>query len=267
MKIGKPDSIGREPRQFTVDGRKFNSMYALSKHYGVSLSKIWKGAVVDGKPIRQVLGLSGAKFTDECIAYIYLVENSLNAKKYVGVTTRKHTARWYEHITAANSVSYANTNLTKAIRKLGIENFSIRVLCRCASKTELSRKEKLYIKKFDTLENGYNARDGGNGIYGNRGKPIQYEGRLFENQSALAKHLGVSSCAISHRRLKGQRVAGIKSKRKRGPFKFRGVEYRHLKDFMQRNSMNYYKAVAMLGTRGFQKGFEGEAKIRYVEKT
>lgn len=264
MKIGKPDSMGREPRQFTVEGTKFNSMYALSKHYGVSLSKIWKGIVIDKKPIRQILGLSGIKFTDKCNAYVYLIENSVNNKKYVGITTRKPEARWYEHVTASNNIAYTNTNLTKAIRKLGAKKFSLKILCRCVSKIELARKEKFYIKKFNTIKNGYNARNGGNGISGNPGKSITYEGRLFENQSALAKYLGVSSCAISHRRLKGRRIAGIKAKRKRGPFKFRGTTYSHLKDFLRRNHMNYYKAITMLG---FQKGFEGEAKIRYVEKT
>lgn len=262
MKKGKPDSLGREPRSFTVEGIKFSSMYALSKHYGVSLSKIWKGVVVDGKPIRQVLGLSGAKFTDKCEAYIYLVENVFNDKKYVGVTTRKPTSRWYEHITAASNPAYTNTKLTKAIRRLGVKNFYIRILCRCHSKVELATKEKFYIEKFDAIENGYNARDGGNGIYGNGGKPIRYEGRLFESQSALAKHLGVSSCAISHRRLRGQRMSGIKSKRRNIPVKYKGKKYSGISEFVKAQRVGYYKAIAML-----QKGFEGEAKIRYVKKT
>lgn len=48
-----------------------------------------------------------------------------------------------------------DTQLYRAMREFGIENFSFEVLEECQL-TELNDREKFYIHKYDTLINGYN---------------------------------------------------------------------------------------------------------------
>lgn len=88
---------------------------------------------------------------------IYKITNKVNGKSYIGQTRYTIEFRWKQHQHKKD-----NTYFHNAIRKYGIENFTIEVLEECDIK-DLSSREIFYIAKFDTFANGYNLTIGGDG--------------------------------------------------------------------------------------------------------
>lgn len=97
--------------------------------------------------------------------YVYLITNTINQKKYVGITTRSIEKRWKEHINASNCESYSNYNdlLHKAIRHYGKDNFKVECIDTSDSEEDLKNKEIYYIGYYHSYmtENGYNMTYGG----------------------------------------------------------------------------------------------------------
>ena len=91
--------------------------------------------------------------------YIYLIENDFDDNKYVGQTARDIQTRFHEHITDTQGHSY----LHSAMQKYGYQHFSIKILEEVPIE-QLDIKEKEWIKKLDTYNNGYNLTLGGSGI-------------------------------------------------------------------------------------------------------
>lgn len=91
--------------------------------------------------------------------YIYLLENKINNKKYIGQTCRNPKSRW------RNGLGYKNQSVIgKAIDKYGWGNFSHTILEMVETQEEADEKEKYYISFYNTLAcnfNGYNVADGG----------------------------------------------------------------------------------------------------------
>jgi group I intron endonuclease len=98
---------------------------------------------------------------NKVIGIVYLIENKLNGKKYVGQTVRTLKLRLYFHLRG-------HTYISNALRKYGVENFNIKALKECCTKEELNAYEKHFIKEFDTtnLGVGYNLTSGGEGSIG-----------------------------------------------------------------------------------------------------
>lgn len=91
---------------------------------------------------------------------VYLIENTVNGKKYVGITTVNLTWRWKEHLSDARHNS--SLAIHCAIRKYGSESFKLSILQECNSRDELDQAEISWIKKLDTFsKNGYNLTPGG----------------------------------------------------------------------------------------------------------
>lgn len=86
---------------------------------------------------------------------IYVIENTLNGKKYVGQTTRTLDERMKEHF------RHSNTPIDKEIKKVGKDNFDYYVIDEAHSIEELYNLEQHYIKELDTMNNGYNCCYGG----------------------------------------------------------------------------------------------------------
>lgn len=94
---------------------------------------------------------------------IYLIKNSVSQKCYVGLTTKPIHIRWKGHLAQA---SRGDTKpLYAAIRKYGKESFEISVLEECLVE-DLGVAEIKWIKFLDTVKNGYNIAEGGNGCIG-----------------------------------------------------------------------------------------------------
>lgn len=86
----------------------------------------------------------------------------VNGKKYIGQITKTCFEQFDGHIVAAFEHN-ADFKLSRALRKYGIENFSIETLKKCSSKNELNFFEKYFIQKYEILKNGYNMTVGGEG--------------------------------------------------------------------------------------------------------
>lgn len=89
--------------------------------------------------------------------YIYLIENKINEKKYIGKTYLNIEKRWKQH---CNDSRRFNRPLYQAMEKYGIENFSIKEIEYCDN---LEEREKYWISFYDSYHNGYNATLGGDG--------------------------------------------------------------------------------------------------------
>lgn len=102
------------------------------------------------------------RFADEYIiekksGCVYCIENALNGKRYIGITTRTIKERFAEHCKAKSYIG-------KAIRKYGVENFKLYELAVANSREELCDLEVYYIEKYNTFKNGYNQTIGGDGV-------------------------------------------------------------------------------------------------------
>ena len=84
---------------------------------------------------------------------VYIIENTKNGKCYVGASSDIER-RWKEHLRSTdNMIIHAD------MRKIGIDNFKLRVLEECDLK-DIYDRESYYINKLGSLwPNGYNILD------------------------------------------------------------------------------------------------------------
>ena len=103
---------------------------------------------------------------------IYVIENKVNGKKYVGQTIRDIKVRFKEHRTKAQGHSVIH----KAIKKYGQENFRIEQIDSVKTLEELNEKEIYWINKLNSMvPSGYNVTEGGFGHQGVKYTPEQLE--------------------------------------------------------------------------------------------
>ena len=98
--------------------------------------------------------------------YIYKITNDINNKVYIGKTIDTIQVRWNHHksdaYAPAHSPKVEKRPLYEAIRKYGIEHFSIKVVEECPLE-ELDERERYWIEQYQSFKNGYNATLGGDG--------------------------------------------------------------------------------------------------------
>lgn len=95
---------------------------------------------------------------------IYLVENKINGKRYVGQTVQPLRVRWLRHCRPKGNGCVA---LASAIAKYGTDAFSVSEVAHASSKEELNQMEADLVVALGTLAPaGYNLRHGG----GSKGK-------------------------------------------------------------------------------------------------
>ena len=97
---------------------------------------------------------------------VYIITNLLDGKRYIGKTDLTVGERWKKH--NSYSVSLKNRYITRAIRKYGKDNFSIKEIAANLTPEQANEAEKLFISEYDTFRNGYNLTEGGEGISGFR---------------------------------------------------------------------------------------------------
>ena len=107
------------------------------------------------------------------MAKIYLITNQINGKQYVGQTSFSLQQRFKTHYYDALKETAKHRPLYSAIRKYGIDNFTISLI----EETDFpNEREQYWIKKLQTYETGYNATLGG-------------EGQTLYNHSAIVQRL------------------------------------------------------------------------------
>lgn len=92
---------------------------------------------------------------------VYKVTNEENGDVYIGATTKSINERKKDHINKSNKNSL--NKFHTAIKTFGEESFKWEQVDTANSNDELAKKEKTYIIKYDSKENGYNS-DGGGGF-------------------------------------------------------------------------------------------------------
>jgi len=120
------------------------------------------------------------------ISGIYAIENITNHKKYIG-RSRDVMNRWKQHIKNAFNRKIKH-KLYDAIINEGIENFRFYIL---EITDNLEEREKYFINKYNTINNGYNTLPGGND---------------FENLYVFRSKLTISEVKdIKARKLRGEK--------------------------------------------------------------
>lgn len=101
---------------------------------------------------------------------IYVIENVINNKKYVGQTINP-SERWYRHTIDYKRLT--NKHLYRAMNKYGIDNFTFKVIESNISIKDIHNREVYWIEQLKTFApNGYNMTIGGEGTF-NREVTIQ----------------------------------------------------------------------------------------------
>lgn len=105
--------------------------------------------------------------TNEYVGYVYKVVNILNDKIYIGETLTSIDKRFKQHCSGAFNKKYWNYHFYRAIRKYGVENFTIVKLEKVINtdrkllKETILKLEEQYIKEYDSFNIGYNSNSGG----------------------------------------------------------------------------------------------------------
>jgi group I intron endonuclease len=94
---------------------------------------------------------------------IYIWKNKINGKVYIGCSSNIKK-RWGQHIQWSKNGS--NYKFHQAIREFGEENFEKEILeiLELSEINQLETKEKDWIKKYNSIEDGYNVNFGYNSI-------------------------------------------------------------------------------------------------------
>lgn len=132
---------------------------------------------------------------------IYKYENLINHHIYIG-QTKDFKKRCREHKNAAYNPAHGDYNLPihSAIRKYGLENFSIDIIDECSNEW-LNEKEKYWINYYNSYKKGYNATEGGQegGYNGKIVLVYDLDGNYitqYKNAKVCAEQIGVSYSTI-----------------------------------------------------------------------
>lgn len=132
------------------------------------------------------------------IGYIYVFENKINGKLYIGKTTELYSRRYNEHKYNAFS-KQIKTYFYNALRKYSWEEFNRYVIYQteeCSSllivNEIICKKEIFYIDMFrsDSPEFGYNLTKGGDGIVGYKFSEEQRKNMSKARQGKLHPNFG-----------------------------------------------------------------------------
>jgi hypothetical protein len=92
---------------------------------------------------------------------VYKITFKTTGKSYIGYTSKGILERIHKHMT--NAAAGCNTHFYKALRLYGLGDCVFETIFESDNKNEAIAYEKVAIKKFNTIENGYNSMDGGSG--------------------------------------------------------------------------------------------------------
>lgn len=110
---------------------------------------------------------------------VYCITNSINGKKYIGQSI-DIDRRFKQHKYRLEKNKHHNPHLQNAWNKYGEGGFDFNIL-KCCKSEYLNRFEKMFIRIYDSFENGYNQTIGGESLFGENnpmyGKSLSEETR------------------------------------------------------------------------------------------
>lgn len=115
--------------------------------------------------------------------FIYITENLVNHKKYIGQRIFDSEGRWEKYLGSG-------LLLHRAIKKYGVENFHKEIIDTAYSQEELNQKEKFWIEFFNATDSEcfYNIASGGTG--GNTRAGYTEEEYIASEQKRIEAILG-----------------------------------------------------------------------------
>jgi group I intron endonuclease len=132
--------------------------------------------------------------------FIYIIENEINDKLYVGRTLNVHKRK------RAHFSKYSkNLAIKSAIEKYGAQRFDFVLLESCDSEEELNAREIYWIEKLSTLSpSGYNLKQGGQSgspteivrkrmSVAHQGIPLSPEHRMAISQAAEGREVSAET--------------------------------------------------------------------------
>jgi len=91
---------------------------------------------------------------------VYVIICEVNGRQYVGQTRQTLPQRWAGHVYDALK-RQMKTYFYNAVRKYGAASFKIALLEECEDRGTLDEREIHWINALETLEHGYNSKQGG----------------------------------------------------------------------------------------------------------
>ena len=125
------------------------------------------------------------------MSFIYKITNNVNNKVYIGKTAFSIEKRFKEHCRDAFKERQEKRPLYAAMRKYGIENFSIEIIEECEDLVS-SDRECYWISQYKAFEKGYNATLGGDGKFLYNHQEIIDALRLYPYPKEIAERFGCS---------------------------------------------------------------------------
>lgn len=114
---------------------------------------------------------------------VYVATNTVNGKRYIGMTSRSIKERFKEHVNDSNS--RPKNRFLRAVRKYGIKSFKIEVICR--EKSRLAALESEILLILDR-EPEYNSTLGGEGGQGFPPDVREKIGATFRGKKLSTEH-------------------------------------------------------------------------------
>lgn len=116
---------------------------------------------------------------------IYILLNTENMKKYIGVTTN-FNRRKYDHLYKLRNNTHVNKSLQNDYNKFGESAFEFTIIKNVNNRTEAMRIEDELIKEHDSIDNGYNIK-GKEAVWKNK---ISLSAQIHESAgSAIVEHI------------------------------------------------------------------------------
>lgn len=200
-----------------LEKKEFKSLTAAAKHYGLKLKTISE-RLLKGWSIEQAFELKKRKgHHPGKIGIVYIIKNKVNGKIYIGATLGTLANRWKWHIEKSILKNVRKGSIQEAISIFGKKNFTKKIIKRSKYLSELSKLERHYIKKYNSMEpNGYNLSTGGIG-YGNLGRKVKVNGRKFNTLKECAKFYKINPDTLVNRLNTGwslEEAIGLKKRNK-----------------------------------------------------
>jgi len=177
---------------------------------------------------------------------IYKIENKINGKIYVGQTVGDLSNRVAGHVKS-------NMHIGNALRKYGLESFTISVIDHADTKEVLNEKEKYWIKILTCQSpNGYNLAAGGEG--GDLSKFIKYGPRSEKTKAKTSATMKGKTSPMKGRvhPAKGTKMDEEKKKHMRHPKSEEGRE--NMKKGAKKSYIEGRNHYSKINKKGHNKG-------------
>lgn len=188
--------------KITIGGKEYACAADACREHGVGYGR-YIGRIRCGWTPEQALGLEARYEGERCLGMVYLVTQISTGKNYVGQTMRGAVnLRWEQHV--ADAAKGGRTLLQRAIRKAGVEDFTVVELSRHDTRDALNAAEAAAIVEHDALAPaGFNQTTGGSGWVGATGKSITWKGKKYRSVAAIARAEGVPMALVQPRLNRG----------------------------------------------------------------